>query len=177
VTLTEILVATSTLGLLLGGLLALLEGGQVAYSVGAARVESQQNARIALARLATDLRGAGGGAPEARLDAITVAEPARIALQQDLDGDGRAATRGETIIWRLDGAVLRRHAGAGGQPVVNGVRALRFTYLDADGAETAAPGEVRSVDVTLVTEPAHRAGGAAAGTGDVVTTRIRLRNR
>src|SRR5438874_6704993 len=41
-------------------------------------------------------------------DAIAVAERERVVLHVDQDGDGRADARGETITWRLAGAVLRR---------------------------------------------------------------------
>jgi hypothetical protein len=52
-------------------------------------------------------------------------------LHRDLDGDGLVSASGETITWRLTGATLRREAGAGAQPVVDGVRTFALDYLDA----------------------------------------------
>src|SRR5205807_2393954 len=101
-------------------------------------------------------------------DAISVAEPERIVLQADLDGDGAAASRGETIAWRLAGAVLRRDAGGGAQPVVEGVLRLRLEYLDFAGRPTRVPGEVRSVVITLTTE----GGQPGAGGATTLTTRV-----
>ena len=59
--LADLLVAVAVLSLVMGANLALLEQGQKAYRTGAARVESQQSARIALTRIARDIRTAGSG--------------------------------------------------------------------------------------------------------------------
>ena len=171
VNLAELLVTLALLGLTLAGLFTCLDHGQRAYAIGAARVESQQSARIALERLAREIRGAGAGGDT--FDAISVAEPERIVLQADFDGDGAADGRGETIAWRLAGAVLRRDAGGGAQPVVEGVLRLRLEYLDFASRPTSVPGEVRTVVVTLTTE----GGQPGAGGATTLTTRVGLRNR
>lgn len=171
VTLAELLTVVALVGLTLSGTLAALQQGLQAYTTGAARVEAQQNGRIALERLAREIRGAGAGG--SAFDAIAVAERERIVLQRDLDGDGAISATGETITWRLADTVLRRDAGGGAQPVTNGVRSLVLEYLDARGAPTQAPAEVRTVAVTLVTE-GDQGGGVGLTT---LTTRVRLRNR
>jgi prepilin-type N-terminal cleavage/methylation domain-containing protein len=170
-TLTELLVALALVGVLSMAALGLLEQGQRAWATGAARAESQQSARVALGRLVADVRAAGFG--REGFDAVAVAEPDRIVLQQDLDGDGAIAAAGERVTWRLAGSILRRDAGGGAQPVVNGVRGLELRYLDARGMATSAPAEVRSVVVALATAPD---GGSASPTTSV-STRVRLRNR
>ena len=171
--LTDLLTALAVVGLVFAATLTVFAHGQRAYTQGAARVESQQNARIALSRMAREIRqaGAGGGT----LSPIAVAEPSRIVLQHDVDGDGSAATRGETVTWQLSAGILRRNAGGGAQPIINGVRALVLTYFDADGRSTTAPAAVRAVVITLTTEPEHPAAGAATQTK--LTTEVRLRNR
>ncbi len=168
--LAELLVSLALLGLTLAGLFTCLDHGQRAYAIGVARVEAQQSARVALERLAGEIRGAGVGG--AGFDAIAVAEPARIVLQSDLDGDGATTGRGEAITWRLAGTVLRRDAGGGAQPVVEGVASLRLEYLDAAGGATSVPGAVRTVVITLTTEGLTAGGGATT-----LATRVRLRNR
>ena len=170
--LADLLAAVAVVGLVLSATLTVLVQGQAAYVRGAARVESQQNARSALARMAREIRQAGAGA---RLAPIAVAEPARLVLQHDADGDGAATARGETVTWQLSADVLRRNAGAGAQPIINGVRALAFTYLDADGRSTTAPTDVRAVVITLTTAPEHPGSGGATRT--TLTTEVRLRNR
>jgi type II secretory pathway component PulJ len=173
VSLTDLLVALAVLGLLLAGTLALLDEGQRTWAQGAARVEAQQSARVALARLARELRQAGYGGTAGAFDAISVAERSRLVMHLDLDGDGRTTGRGETVTWRLAGRVLRRSAGGGAQPVAEGVHDLELTYFDAAGRPTRVPSEVRTVGIRITTGPAD----TAAGAGVTMSTRVRLRNR
>jgi type II secretory pathway component PulJ len=173
VTLAELLVALVTFGLVAAAAITLLDEGQRAWAFGAARAETQQSARVALARLAGEIRVAGRGGHG--FDAVALAAPEAIVLQQDLDGDGLIATNGERVTWRLAGTTLRRDAGGGLQPIVNGVRSLRLTYFDADGAPTASPAEVRSVEIALATRPDYS--GVSSNASTVLTTRVRLRNR
>ena len=171
--LADLLAALAIVGLVLAATLTVFAEGQRAYMRGAARVESQQTARVALARLSREIRQAGRGGND--VSPIAIAERSRIALQHDLDADGKAAGRGETVTWRLSVGVLRRDAGGGAQPIVNGVRALELTYLDEHGRPTATPGAIRVVGITLTTEPEHP--GAGAQTLTTLTTQVRLRNR
>ena len=171
-TLTELVITLALIGVLATATLGLLEQGQRAWTIGAARAESQQSARVALARLVADVRAAGFGGD--RFEAVAVAEPDRIVLQQDLDGDGAIAGAGERVTWRLANSILRRDAGGGAQPVANGVRKLELRYLDAHGEVTMMPHAVRSVLVALTTAP--QAAGTTTPT-TTVSTRVRLRNR
>jgi type II secretory pathway pseudopilin PulG len=171
-TLTELLVTLLLIGMLAAAALGLLEQGQRAWATGAARAESQQSARVALARLVSDVRAAGFGGQG--FDAVAIAEPERLVLQQDLDGDGAIATTGERVTWRLAGSILRRDAGGGAQPVINGVRGLELRYLDERGTPTSTAHDVRSVIVTLTTAPD---GADPTSPRMMVSTRVRLRNR
>ena len=98
--LAELLISVALVGLAMAGLFVLADQAQRAYAVGSATAASQQNARVALERLAADLRSAGAGPPGA-FDAIAAAEPARVVLQSDLDGDGWIAGSGESVTWLL----------------------------------------------------------------------------
>jgi type II secretory pathway component PulJ len=169
VSLAELLVTIALLATVLAGTLTALDQGLRAYTIGAARVEAQQSGRIALERLAREIRNAGAGG--VGFDAISVAERDRIVLHVDRDGDGTASAPGETIAWRVTGTVLRRDAGGGAQPIVDGVRSLVLEYLDAMGRPTAVPAEVRTVVLTLTTEGASGAGAVT------LTTQSRLRTR
>ncbi len=175
-TLGDLLVSIAVLALVMTANLTLLAEGRRAYEIGAAKVEAQQAGRIALSRLAREVRTAGAGTANVTFSAIAVAEPSRIVLQRDWNVDGVIAGRRETITWKLDGSVLRRDAGGGAQPIVNGVRALAFRYLDADDQPTSVPSAIRSVVIVLTTAPA----GTASPSADVTTTlstQVRLRNR
>jgi hypothetical protein len=138
---------------------------------GAARVEAQQSARYALERLAGELREAGYDPKAAGIAAVVVAEPVRVALQRDLNGNGLVdATRERvTYLLRPGESTLRRDAGGGAQPLIERVRAFRLTYLDREGAETTDPEAVIAVRIRLeVGEP-----GAAIR----METQATLRNR
>ena len=174
-TLAELLAAIAVLALLMTGMLGILEHGHRAYATSAARVEAQQNTRAALARLAAELRRAGAGS--AGFDAISIAEPQRIMLHHDADGDGLIAGNGETIVWRLVGTTLRRAAGGGAQPVVDGVEQFVLTYFDAADAPTTSPAAVRSIGITLATRSQYALPRGGRPGAFVVATRVRLRNR
>jgi type II secretory pathway pseudopilin PulG len=161
--LVELLVALALLGLVLAATLNVLAHAQRTYTEGAARAEAQQGARHALSRLARELRQAGGGA----VPPIAVAEASRVVI-------GAASARGGTVTWQLTAGVLRRNAGAGAQPILNGVRALAFTYLDAQARPTTSPAAIRTVVIVLTTEPEHPGAGGATSTR--LTTEVHLRN-
>jgi type II secretory pathway component PulJ len=175
VNLADLLVSLACMGLVLTATLGVLRQGQQVYAYGTARVEAQQAARVALQRMATEIRQAGFGAHDAAFDAVTVAEPSRIVLQFDVNGDGVIAGNGETITWLLANGVLRRNAGGGAQPIVNGVRELRFAYVDAALQPTTVAADVRGVGIVLATVPEHAA--AAVPVTARVATFVRLRNR
>ena len=177
VTLAELLVSLVISGFLLGSLASALVEGHRVHATGNAYVEMSQNARVALNRMATEIRQAGRGPhPDAFL-AIAVAEPSRIVLQHDLDGNGVIAGTGETITWRLAGTILRRDAGGGAQPIINGVQDLVFMYLDGSGAATTRPEAIRSVAIRLTAAPDHSVSRLAATAPYTVITQVRLRNR
>jgi len=176
--LAELLVAASLLGLIFAAVTPALQQVLVAFGDGAARIETQQASRVALERLTHDIRGAGYGGGADDFPAVAVAETSRLSLQSDLDGDGLIAGSGEIIAWRLgDGGVLRRDAGGGAQPVVNGVRAFSLTYLDASGALTVAPATVRAVRIELVTESTRPSSPGARGVVSALASTVVLRNR
>lgn len=173
--LADLLVAMAVFGVVSAGMSTVLQESLRVYTIGVARAESQQSGRIAVERLAGEIRSAGLGPRRAAFSAIAVAEPTRIVLQHDIDGDGMIAGPGETITWRLTGATLRRDAGGGAQPVIDGVREFALDYLDASDHAVATADEARTVVITLVTEGAW--GPADRSSVTTYVTRVRLRNR
>lgn len=172
----ELLVAIAVSGVVLSATYGVFTQGLRAHAVGAARVEAHEAARAALFRMSAEIRDAGRGARW--MDAaVAVAEPSRIVLASDLDDDGTTNDRGEQITWQLVGSVLRRNAGAGAQPVANGVSVLALRYFDAAGRPTTIPSAVTTVDITLVVEPTTAASSLASGMATTMSTRVRLRNR
>jgi len=173
--LADLLVALAVFGGVSAAMFTVLQEGLRVYTVGVSRSESQQSGRVAIERLAGEIRTAGLGPRPPAFAAISVAESTRIVLHRDLDGDGLVSASGETITWRLTGATLRREAGAGAQPVVDGVRTFALDYLDAEDRAAENPDDVRTVVITLVTEAAWDLADRSIATR--FATRVRLRNR
>ncbi|HUM14700.1 MAG TPA: hypothetical protein VL086_03340 [Candidatus Nitrosotalea sp.] len=172
--LVDILVALAVGGGVLVASVMLLHQGLQAWVWGTARVEAQQSARYALERLAGELREAGYDPTVAGIAAVVIAEPTRIAFQRDFNGNGEVDPTRErvTYLLRPGERTLRRDAGGGAQPVIDGVRAFQLTYLDRTGLETTDPAEVRAVRIRLeVGGP-----GVGAGAGIVMETQATLRN-
>jgi type II secretory pathway component PulJ len=169
--LAELLVATAVIGLVLAGVFTVLQSGLETYGWGAARVDAQQSARIALERMVKELRDAGYDPRLAGIAPIVAAGPAGVTFQRDLDGDGVVdATRERvTFLLRPGETVLRRDAGAGAQPIIEGVRRFVLTYFDGAGRATADTGKIASIQIYLET--------GLAGPVIVMQTRVSLRNR
>jgi len=168
-TLAEVLVAMAVVGLLMSGAVSVLSSGLQSYGMGAARVELQQGVRVALERISRELREAGYDPTGAGLAAVTVAEPARVVFLRDLNGNGVIDPTRErvTFLVRADG-ILRRDAGGGAQPMLNGVRRFALTYRDRDHAPTTDPARVTLVRVELE--------AGAAGVRVLMETEVALRN-
>jgi prepilin-type N-terminal cleavage/methylation domain-containing protein len=170
VSLAELLVALALAGLVLAALAGALREGERAYRWATARLEAQQGARVALERMAREIRGAGVDPRGVGFPALVGAGPTGFTLQSDLDGDGIIRGNPERVTYSLTGRTLRRNAGGGAQPLIEGVESLLFEYLDASGAPTEIPERIRSVRITLAT-------GSGRGAGARMTTEVRLRNR
>lgn len=170
-TLSELLVALAIVGMVLATVAGLLQHGQRAYMAGAAQVEAQQSARVALERLSRELRGAGLDPRGARFPALLNPTPTGFTVQNDVNGDGLIAGNPERVTYSLTGRTLRRNAGGGAQPMIDGVEALAFTYLDASGNLAKTTDEIRSVVVAITLRPDSRVPGVS------MTTQVRLRNR
>ncbi len=167
--LPELLVSLAILGLVLGGVFGVLRTGLIAYGWGAARVDAQQSARIALDRMARELRGAGYDPTGAGLAPIAAASPASITFQKDAGSAGVPQPATITFVLRPGDTVLRRDAGAGGaQPIIDNVRRLSFTYFDPAGAPTTDASRVAAVRIQL------EVGGS--GRAAVMETSVAIRN-
>ncbi len=168
--LAELLVSLAVLGLVLAGLFAILHSGLKAYGWGVGRVEAQQAARVALERMARELREAGYDPRGAGIQPIVAAAPALVTFQRDLNGNGVVDPTRErvTFLLRAGESVLRRDAGGGAQPIIEGVRRFGLTYFDSAGAPTTDPSRVRSVLIRVEV--------GLAGPVAVMETQVSVRN-
>ncbi len=169
-TLAELLVGLAVLGLALASLATLHESGLRAYVYGSNRVEVQQNARVALERMAREIREA---------QALTNQTATQLTIQTDWNGNGiigeaiavavDGVLRGEQVTYRLSGGALERQepgVDATFRTVIGGVEQLTLTYPTA-----------KTVSITIRTRTEENApAGGLADTKSQVTTTVRLRN-
>jgi prepilin-type N-terminal cleavage/methylation domain-containing protein len=192
-TLAELLVACAVIALVMAGLLVMLQAGLETYLIGSNRVEATQSVRLAIERMSREIRVTGfcptclGPAP---FTAITAQTATGFTIQNDWDGDGAINTagtvtdangtsHGEQIIYAFAGGSLtRQETGLGLQTLATGINSLTFTYQDSAGATTAIAADIRTIVVTLTTQPQNQP--AATQQGRVLVTMtdsVRLRNR
>jgi Tfp pilus assembly protein PilW len=128
----------------------------------AARGEGEDTAQMAVEALTFDVRRAGYDPRASGVTPLTEASADRLALAADLDGDGAVDLDSEeTTAHVCRGGRLSRIIGRQSLPLMDGVTACAFRYLDAQGAAIPLPpggldattrAQVRAVvlDVTLL---------------------------
>ena len=107
--------------------------------------EAQEATVMALDVLARDLRAAGFSAVGAPITGVRAADPQRVEVAADLNGDGDTADSNELIAYSYDAdkhQLMRATGNASPQPFVRNVPAggVRFMFFDAQGRELPASG-------------------------------------
>ena len=168
-TLAELLVGFAVLALALAAVTTIHRGVLQAYVTGSNKTEVQQNARVALERIARELRQTPGALTSATATSLTL-------LDQDT---GAAVTYG--LAGDAPNTTLTRTTGGIADVVIGRVQALTFGYRDVNNNVLAVPvgtpANVFRVDITIRTasEDSVVAGGIA-DTMAQITTSVRLRN-
>lgn len=188
----ELLVAITLFAVFLGGAVAFYLVHQRAMARGQEKIEVHQNARVALALLARELRGAGydpdGIIPEQAVPAaIQSADADTVTFLADADLDGEL----DRVTYRLEETrLLRDTASWNGSSfsagvtseIARGIVALSFEYFDAatpDNQSIPAPvavadlGRIRRIALGLV---ARRPSTADSDETFVLETDVTLRN-
>lgn len=138
--LAELLVAMAVIGLVMAGVFVIQRGGQQAYLLGSGRVETQQNARVALDLMTRELRSAGS--------ITTIGSTTDITFVDE---------NGSTIEYAIAGSTLNRTVNGTTTPLIGGVSTLAITaysvYDVSSGTytTTTAADQVRVVKISLVT--------------------------
>ena len=164
-TLAELLTAFAVLGLVLAAVTMIHQGTQQAYVTGSNKMEVQQNARVALERMAREIRQTKSALTAAAATSVTFVDP----------------NTSLAVSYTQNGNTLARTTNGVTDVVIGAVQALRFDYLDVNGNVLAAPvgtpANVFKVDITITTgtEQTVVAGGIA-DTKAELTTSVRLRN-
>jgi prepilin-type N-terminal cleavage/methylation domain-containing protein len=183
-TLAELLVVVAVLGLLMGGIFTLQRQGQVAYMVGAARVEVQQNARLGLDTMMSDLRAALPAAGTTQV--VSAIDAACSTGVPPASGGGTSVTitdqTGTVVAYQLVGASCATSATGcdlrrNGVTVVGGVQELRIWCYNGNGALSNALAEIRELRIQLRTRSERSAQAGSPGDQHaVVEGRLRFRN-
>jgi Tfp pilus assembly protein PilW len=167
--LVDLLVAFAMLMLVLAAVTTIHQGVLQAYVSGSNKAEVQQNARIALERVARELRQTPSALTSATATTLTlVDQDSGVAVAYAMTGAAPNAT-------------LTRTTAGVSSVVIGSVQALTFVYRDATEAVLAAPvatpANVVRVDITIQTasEDSLVAGGVADARSEL-TTSVRLRN-
>ena len=165
--LTELLIVIAILGFMMGGLFTLQRQGQLAYLVGASRVEVQQNGRIAIESMLTEIRSA---------QALT-AVPAGCNTATGATTIAFTDQNGVATSYALNGTTLERTVAGVATPVIGGVESLAIWCYDASDLRTATLANIISIQVQVRTQTER--GAAPNSPGDqhaVAQGRVRLRN-
>jgi Tfp pilus assembly protein PilW len=167
--LAELLVAFAVLALTLAAAATIHQTVLQAYVVGSNKTDAQQSARVALERIARDLRQTPSALTAATATSLTlVDQDTGVPVTYELTGDAPAA-------------VVTRTMNGVADVLIGRVQTLTFAYRDVNNAvlaaPVAAPASVFWVDITVqtVTEDVAAAAGAASARAQM-TTSIRLRN-
>jgi prepilin-type N-terminal cleavage/methylation domain-containing protein len=165
--LTELLVVTAVLGLIMSGVFLVQQKGQEAYTMGSNRIEAQQNGRFALDLMTGELRPAQS--------LVTLGSANNLTFRDQSDTQ---------VQYQLSGTTLNRISGGTTTPIIGGVQSLTMTYCKVWNAVTntcttaaATPAEVTVIRIQLVAKTENPA--ATGSLGDqrmTVESTIRLRN-
>ncbi len=166
-TLTELLVVTAVLAVVLGAVILIQQKGQEAYVMGSNRVETQQNARVALDLITRELRSA---------TAVTAIASSTNMTFTDQNG--------ASVQYQLSGTALNRTAGGSTTTLMGGVQSLAMTYYSAynpqtnTGTAAGTPSAVRVVKIDLEARTEESAGaGTFADRRARFESMVRLRNQ
>jgi prepilin-type N-terminal cleavage/methylation domain-containing protein len=165
-TMTELLMVTTVLAVILGGVVLVQHQGQQAYLFGSHRIEAQQNGRAALELMTRELRSARSVTTVGGTTDLTFVD-----------------STGATVRYQLAATMLNRTVGGTTTPLIGGVQSLAMTcFSDWNGATnsgtaTTTPGAVKLVRVQLVTGTEDQVGpGSPADQRVVMESLVRLRN-
>ena len=169
--LAELLVAFAVLALVLAAVTTIHQGALQAYVTGSNKTEVQQNARVALERIARELRQTPGALTSATATSLTLLDQdTGAAVTYALTGEGFNATLTRTTNG-VSGVVIGRVQTPPSQ----------FLYRDINdnvlGSPVGTPANVFRVDISIQSASEDTVvAGESADTRAELTTSVRLRN-
>jgi prepilin-type N-terminal cleavage/methylation domain-containing protein len=144
-TLIEMLVTTVIFLIVLYGVYIIYDTGEASYTKGRLKWDAQSQSRVALERLAREIRMAGYNSPAKVGDQIVIATDDTISIHADVgDGNGlRYVTYTLRDCSGSAGTILFRNTSTttycGGDPFIEGVTSLKFTYYEINNVTIPYP--------------------------------------
>lgn len=180
-TLVELMIAMAISGIVMAAVMTAFLSQHDSYLVQDNVVEMQQNIRVAMEMVTSEIRMVGYNPTSNANAGIVTATAGRFGFSQDLNGDGDTADADEQITYgfstgndtNADGiadagsANLGRNTGTatgvgggGFQPISENFQAVEFNYLMADGTFTLTPAanalnDIRGVRISLLARAAQ----------------------
>ena len=177
-TLTELIVTTAVVGMVMAGVVLVQQAGQRAYLLGSNRVEAQQNARVALDLMTRELRSARS--------IVTVGGGTDITFRDQCN---------QSVAYALAGTLLNRTgpdysdrsncvvAATNTRPLTGGVLTFTLTsyavYDVSTGTytTTTTAAQVRVIKIDLATKQEESvAAGSPGDQGATTQSTVQLRN-
>ena len=176
-TLIEVLITLAISGVIMTGVYTAFKSQQDSYLAQEQVAELQQNIRAGLDIMTRDIRMAGYDSERSAGAGITTANAGQLSFTQDLNNDGTIGSNEEVDYGFTpatsnpnydvardgipdvdsdsdgvpDAMALGKQVGTGGyQPIAESIQAIEFNYLDEAGNVTAALGNIRSVEISIL---------------------------
>ena len=163
-TLAELLAAFAVLGLVLVAVVAVQRSAMQTWVTGSNKTEVQQNARVALDRMARAIR--------------ETKDPLTVATATSLTVVDQETTL--PVTYSLTGGALVRTTNGVDEILIGRVQALTFTYRDAAdnvlGSPVGTPANVFRVQIAIQTASEDPVSAGVADARAQLTTSVRLRN-
>ena len=163
-TLAELLVVTAVMGVVMAGVFVVQRGGQQAYLLGSNRVETQQNARVALEVMTRELRSASSITTVTGGDDITfVDQSGTDAIRYCWSSSATGCVSGGDLRF------LNRVFNGTTTALIGGVQTLAITsysVYDVSSATyttTTTAAQIRVIRISLVTKTEERVAAGSPG--------------
>lgn len=154
-TLLEALIASSIFLLVLYAVYTVYDVGEASYARGSRKWDVQTQTRVALERMAREIRAAGYGVsksptPPAVFDPVVIATNDTLSFHADLDGNGTteyitysrrdcSGNIGTTLYRKESAGTLSTAQFCGGDAFAENVSALTFTYYEVNNVPLPYP--------------------------------------
>lgn len=143
-TLLEALIASSIFLLVMYAVYTVYDVGQANYTKGSRKWDVQTQARVALERMAREIRAAGYASPTKVTDPVVIATNDTVSIHADADGTGaKYITYSRRDCSGNIGTTLYRNLSTttfcGGDAFAENVSALTFTYYEINNVPLPYP--------------------------------------